>query len=362
MIDKVLTLKKLEMKKQHYFTCFLFAFILTNSGHAQIKVFDDNFITLGSLSKGGYGFNMQPNGYSYFKPSIFVDYGWMNAVDAPCETSKCYIVGFNNEHTFFVYGDGIIVGRDLNLYSDSTLKREISSIRDALPTILKLRGVTFRYKEPKMNRDTIKFKDKFGVVHNFPPPLGEKIDTTYVKPILIDSLRLEAKRKNYGVIAQEVEQCAPDLVRTTPEGLKTVNYISIIGLMIEAIKEQQNQIVRLNEQYTLLEGHISSLKESSLNTNEKQKASSSEENVLFQNSPNPFSQSTIIRFCITKTAHNSSLLIFNLQGALLKTYSNLVNHCEEVVIKASEFRPGMYIYSLIVDGKEIGTKRMILTE
>ncbi len=33
-----------------------------------------------------------------------------------------------------------------------------------------------------------------------------------------------------------------------------------------------------------------------------------------------------------------------------------------VNINASELRPGMYLYTLIADGKEIATKRMILTE
>jgi len=33
-----------------------------------------------------------------------------------------------------------------------------------------------------------------------------------------------------------------------------------------------------------------------------------------------------------------------------------------LTIEASEFTPGMYIYSLIADGKEIDSKRMIVTE
>jgi len=33
-----------------------------------------------------------------------------------------------------------------------------------------------------------------------------------------------------------------------------------------------------------------------------------------------------------------------------------------IVIDASELRPGMYLYTLIIDDKEIDTKRMILTQ
>lgn len=38
--------------------------------NAQVKIFDDNWISLGSLQKGGFGFHVTPNGYSYFKPSV----------------------------------------------------------------------------------------------------------------------------------------------------------------------------------------------------------------------------------------------------------------------------------------------------
>ena len=34
----------------------------------------------------------------------------------------------------------------------------------------------------------------------------------------------------------------------------------------------------------------------------------------------------------------------------------------QLTISANEMQPGMFLYSLIVDGKEIDTKRMILTD
>jgi hypothetical protein len=340
----------------------LFFYALTVTTMSQIKVFDDNFITLGSLSKGGYGFNMHPNGYSYFRPSIFVDYGWMNATMASCSTSKCYIIQYDTLHTFFVYGDGLITARDITLYSDSTLKKEIKTINSALSILLKLRGVSFRYKEHDNRHDTVKFKDKYGITHTYPPSFGDNGNTKYVKPGLIDSLRAESNRKNFGVIAQEVEKLVPDLVRTTPDGLKTVNYISIIGLMIESIKELQQKIDSLGGQMNSIENQIAILKETAVERKEKSIETTPEPSILFQNYPNPFSQKTTIKFLISNTATKVSLFIFNLQGTLLKVYPNLNNRCEEIVIGAAEFKPGMYIYTLLVDGKEIGTKRMILTD
>ncbi len=48
-----------------------------------------------------------------------------------------------------------------------------------------------------------------------------------------------------GVVAQEVEAVFPQVVSDGPDGMKGVNYNGMIGLLIEAIKEQQTQIEAL---------------------------------------------------------------------------------------------------------------------
>ena len=45
-----------------------------------------------------------------------------------------------------------------------------------------------------------------------------------------------------GVIAQEVEAVFPELVETTPEGLKKVNYDGLIAPLIEAVKELDDRL------------------------------------------------------------------------------------------------------------------------
>jgi hypothetical protein len=49
-----------------------------------------------------------------------------------------------------------------------------------------------------------------------------------------------------GVIAQEVEEVLPEVVHTDKDGMKSVSYGSIVGLLIEAIKEQQEIIKGLS--------------------------------------------------------------------------------------------------------------------
>ena len=58
----------------------------------------------------------------------------------------------------------------------------------------------------------------------------------------------EAKEQpGLGVIAQEVEKVFPELVETTPEGLKKVNYEGLIAPLIEAVKELDDRLRAVEE-------------------------------------------------------------------------------------------------------------------
>ncbi len=54
-------------------------------------------------------------------------------------------------------------------------------------------------------------------------------------------------REGSGVIAQEIEKIAPELVLTADDeqGTKSVAYGNLVGYLIEAIKDQQEQIDEL---------------------------------------------------------------------------------------------------------------------
>jgi len=55
-----------------------------------------------------------------------------------------------------------------------------------------------------------------------------------------------------GVIAQEVEKVLPEVVRVDSTGIKAVNYNGLVGLLIEAIKEQQVHINNLHNEVNQL--------------------------------------------------------------------------------------------------------------
>lgn len=51
-----------------------------------------------------------------------------------------------------------------------------------------------------------------------------------------------------GVIAQEVENVIPEVVHTDPDGMKSVAYGNIVGLLIESIKELTARVESLEKQ------------------------------------------------------------------------------------------------------------------
>jgi hypothetical protein len=93
----------------------------------------------------------------------------------------------------------VLVSGDLNSTSDERLKKNIKPIDNALADICQLEGVTFDW------RDT--------------------------------------GTQGQGFIAQQVEPIIPDVVNTDEDtGMKSINYVGLIGHLVEAIKTQQTQI------------------------------------------------------------------------------------------------------------------------
>jgi hypothetical protein len=110
-------------------------------------------------------------------------------------------------------------------YSDERLKTKIQVIPNALEKVMELRGVTYTANE------------------------------------LAESFGFTSKESQVGVIASDVEKVLPEAVKPAPfdilklqegieisrsgENYKTVQYEKIVPLLIEAIKELNNQIKEL---------------------------------------------------------------------------------------------------------------------
>lgn len=259
-----------------------------------------------------------------------------------------YAIAYNNACRFYVQGDGLACAeRGFYTFSDLAYKEDINTITNPLDKILNLNGVTYRLKQEPLSL-------------NAEP--GTFIDSAQ-KPLQM------------GLIAQDVEAVIPEVVIDMPNGRKAIAYQNLVGLLVEAIKEQQTEIENQSEKISKLETQIidcCSIKpisnEKSLemlhnpDNNSVQPQSSEAKPALFQNMPNPFKEKTVIKYFLPQTSNNASLIIFDMNGKLIKTYSITSNGEGSIQIFGGELQPGMYMYSLIANGSEIDTKRMILTE
>ena len=106
-----------------------------------------------------------------------------------------------------IIGDFIATG-NVTAYSDIRLKSDIEPITDAMDKVSQISGVTFT--------------------------------------------RTDSGERQTGVIAQEVEKVFPEVVGDGGE-YKSVAYGNMVGLLIEAIKEQQSTIEKLTERIETLE-------------------------------------------------------------------------------------------------------------
>jgi hypothetical protein len=88
---------------------------------------------------------------------------------------------------------------------------------------------------------------------------------------------------------------------------------------------------------------------------------SKSEVALYQNHPNPFSLDTEISMSLPESTGQATLIVYNMEGKQLKAIPIRERGKATAKIQANELKPGMYIYTLIVDSKVIDTKRMILT-
>jgi len=107
---------------------------------------------------------------------------------------------------------------DITAYysSDAALKNNVENISDALNKVTKLNGVEYDWTDAYLESKG-----------------GE--DGYHVR------------KHDVGLIAQDVEKVLPDIVAVNGDGHKAIKYDRIVALLVEAIKEQKQEIQQLRK-------------------------------------------------------------------------------------------------------------------
>jgi len=286
-----------------------------------------------SSSYGVYGYATFSSGTKYGVYGSAFGGGTNYGVYGRASNGSTNYAGYFNGQT---YVGGTIFG------SDRKLKRNVQRLEGAVDVLQKIDLYTYEYRQ-----------DIQGM--NFP----------------------EGRR--YGVMAQDIEKVMPALVndivqpeekdeqgRVIYQGqtFKGVDYVALIPLTMAAVKEQQGiinsqraQIQQLQKQLEEVQARLDQL---AAGTAQPQDPLGKEARLL-QNTPNPFTEVTEVRFNLPAGTPKAMLYIYNMQGSQVGAYEVSAQGQGSVRIEGNTLQAGMYMYTLIANGREIDTKRMILT-
>ena len=82
--------------------------------------------------------------------------------------------------------------------------------------------------------------------------------------------------------------------------------------------------------------------------------------MLLQNRPNPYSNETVIPYYLPENAQNANMLITNSRGQMLKRIPLEGSGKGELTLQTADLNQGQYQYTLIIDGRQIQTRKMIV--
>ena len=159
----------------------------------------DGHLVIGKQDNGGGNRHLKM-GYNDGFSFVLGDYGNGNTAGTWVEQFKIFYTAPAN--TLICYSDGAVGTKNGNVVStsDERLKTDIYTIENALEKTLLLRGVNYTL--------------------------------------------IQEQTKSIGLIAQEVELIVPEVVHEY-EGIKSIAYSNMIGLLVEAIKELNNKVNKL---------------------------------------------------------------------------------------------------------------------
>ncbi len=138
--------------------------------------------------------------------------------------------------------------------SDARLKREVQPITNAVKAVQQLRGVSYHWNDAGLKHLTREIEEQWKSASGKPEDdrklWAEKRAERYQ----------ELAKIQRGFIAQEVERVFPEWVSTDPQtGLKQIDTHAIDAVLVNAIKEQQDQLDAQQRRISALEERLQAL-------------------------------------------------------------------------------------------------------
>ena len=280
------------------------------------------------------------NGYNYGVFGLLT--GSNNGAAVFGTSNSAYSWGYNTGGKYAGYfcGDVYVTGQIISPYltspSDLRIEENVESLTQTksegttLGNLLNLDVISFNYKKPQV-KEVI-------------------IDEAWKKPEVEEK---QDVKRHYGLSVENLQNIYPDLVYEGQDGYLSINYIELVPILIQSIQE-------LKQELDDVKGAGSgTARKAAIATGMADATTIG--NVLYQNAPNPFKEQTTIRFHLADDAQNAAICIFDLSGKLLKKLPVSAG-MESVSVAGYELGEGMFLYTLMVNGQEIDTKKMVITK
>ena len=175
------------------------------------------------------------------------------------------------------------------------------------------------------------------------------------------------KKAQHGFVAQELETVFPELIQdvskpvfdkkgkiTSQFEFKSVNYMGLISVLTSAVNELNDELKSIKQELADLKNNVAEGKNSNSSL-----SNTTKDVVLEQNIPNPFIDQTSINYQFSSNVTRGSIMVFDLNGRIIKEYP-LTQNKGQLLIKASDIGKGLFIYSLVQNGQELISKKMII--
>lgn len=213
--------------------------------------------------------------------------------------------------------------------SDSRLKKNITNFTDGLELLKQIRPVWFQYN-------------------------GEAgIET--------------GDKKFVGIVAQEMQKIAPytigRFIHQDSLGNKT-EYLdydanAVTYILINSVKEQQRIIEDKEAKIQALESRLEKL-ERLVNVSPGIFDKQPDGGALEQNVPNGFSTKTSIKYFIPHSVKKAVIDVYTVAGVKVSSHPISERGAGELVLSADKYRSEVHVYDLVMDGKSLGAKKMVV--
>ncbi|MEL6804628.1 MAG: tail fiber domain-containing protein, partial [Bacteroidota bacterium] len=215
----------------------------------------------------------------------------------------------------FFTGD-IVYSGSLQGPSDRKLKRNIKEETGNLEKLMQLNTYTYNFKTDEYDYMALPTEIQHGLI-------AQELEKVY--PELV---------KEYAAPIMRLNKEETDMVVDGTMYYKSVNYTNLVPVLIGAIKEMQTQnvqevaerdaqIASYETRIANLEATIAELKGTASDAPVNTSWSNFGEAELMQNTPNPFTEQTTIRYNLPENFESAVLFVYDMNGRQVNSFNNL---------------------------------------